>query len=67
MRVLLFSALRPGSTPSMQPAVYAGIQIMKRMTSNFKPFTPDEEEVYELKQTQSSSRHVMVADDSFPY
>ena len=36
----------------------AGIQIMKRITSYFKPFTPDEEENYELKQTQSS-RHFM--------
>ncbi len=31
---------------------------MKRITSYFKPFTPDEEEVYELKQTQSA-RHSM--------
>ena len=31
---------------------------MKRITSYFKPLTPDDEEVYELKRTQSS-RHFM--------
>ena len=46
----------PVSCDQLYIFLSSGIQIMKRNTSYFKPFTPDEEEVYELKQTQSSRR-----------
>ena len=46
----------PVSCDQLYIFLSSGIQIMKRNTSYFKPSTPDEEEVYELKQTQSSRR-----------